>query len=332
MIYSLRSFLLVTVLSLGFCSAQRPSPRRSPSYPWFPFAWYSEQINGKLVEKLAILVPVKVNDLRGNFVMQFDLGSDATTVYENTVAPYFANHTQLYALVDTAQHGLSDSGLRSYRTRGLALTLGPLRIPHPRLTAKFGDPVSPDSLYTTSQKLAGTIGGDIFAGKVLVIDYPHQRMCVLDSMDAYWRTRTRFVTSQVKENRFTIPLTIGQRTYRALFDTGSSLFALDTDEAQWKGLVKPGARVDSMLVNSWGKQVPYYGAPMRANAYLGSLQLPPAHAWFTRDPRHLAFAQAERIDGITGNALFVNDIIVLDFKQHRFGVVKHQRTETKKKG
>ncbi|RFP67066.1 hypothetical protein D0N36_00850 [Hymenobacter lapidiphilus] len=260
--------------------------------------------------------------MQANFAAQFDLGSDATLLYGDALKNYFATRAQLYALLDTTRRGMSDSGIRNYGTTGLPVAFGPTQVARPLFMAGYGDEVPVDSLHTKSQKLVGTIGGDFVVGKVLVIDYPQQRMCVLDSVDAYWQARTSFVTSQVRNNRMHIPLTIEQRTYWVLFDTGSSLFTLTTDEQTWRGIAQPGPPTDTLVVNSWGKPVAYYAAPAQSAVYLGTHQVPPAKAWFTRDQRHLEFMKAAEIEGLTGNALFQNDVIVLDFKRSRFGVVK----------
>lgn len=293
-----------------------------PGVAWFPFKWYGEKVDGKYFDKLAICLPVRVQELRGNFIAQFDLGSDATLLYEETLKNYFPSHRQLYALLDTTQRGTNDSGNHNYVTRGLPLHLGTLLIAHPRLLAGQGEVVSPDSLYSSSEKLVGTVGGDFLKNKVLVIDFPGRRMAVLDSVDAAWRARTTFVTARVRNSRFQIPLTINKRTYWALFDTGSSLFAFNTDLATWRGLVSRPVATDSLHVNSWGKQVAFYGAPLRDEVYLGRTKLPRATAWYTRDARTLAFIKAEHIDAITGNAFFFHNTVVLDFQHGRFGVVK----------
>ena len=267
-------------------------------------------------------MPVKVKDLNANFIAQFDLGSDATFLYGNSIRNYFATPAQLYAQVDTSRSGMTDSGTRNYHTTGLPVTFGATRVAHPLLLDKFGDEVPLDSLYTKSPKSVGTIGADFVAGKVLVIDYPQQRMCVLDSVDAYWRAKTTFVASRVSNNTMHIPLTIAQQKYWVLFDTGSSLFSFTSDEQTWRGLAQPGPPADTLAVNSWGKQVAFYGAPMQPRVYLGSYLLPPAMAWFTRDQRQLKFMKATKVEGITGNALFQDNVVVLDFKGRRFGIVK----------
>ena len=306
---------------LGACAAPRASSRLPATYSWFPFTWHTAKLKGKKYQ-FAILVPVKIKGLQANFVTQFDLGSDATVLYENTLKNYFSTRSQLYAAVDTTHRGTTDTGTTHYHTTGLPLNFGGAQVAHPLLYAKYGNAVPLDSLHTNSKKLVGSIGGDFLAGKVLVIDYPQQRMCVLDSVDAYWRAKTRFVGSRVKNNRMQIPLTVKQHTYWVAFDTGASLFPFTTDEQTWRGLVRPGPPTDTLVVGSWGKQVPFYAAPVQAPVYLGTYQLPTAQAWFTRDQRHVDFLKAEHIEAITGNAFFQNSIVVLDFKQSKFGVVK----------
>ena len=321
--------LLLLAFLLTACSTPRNAPLSAPPYPWFPFTWYRTTIAGKPFDKVAIIVPIKINDLPGNLVTQFDLGSGTTFLYEDAIKNYFASRAQLYAHVDTTQRGTTDAGHVHYATRGLPFTFGGAVVPAPRLMARHGDPVPLDSLRSPSPKPVGTIGADFLDRKVLVIDYPRRRMCVLDSVDAYWRARTTFVAGRVKDNRFSIPITVNHRTYWALFDTGASLFPLSTDYATWQNLVLPGATVDTLKVNSWGEQVPFYGAPMQHDAYLGNVRLPKSKAWFTRSQRHLDFNKSERVDALTGNAFFLENVVVLDFAHALFGVVNQHVASSK---
>lgn len=312
-----------TAFCLCACSAHRSTPGAGPSYPWFPFKWYSTTIEGKPFDKVAIIVPTKVADVKGNFIAQFDLGSDATMLYEGALKNYFASRAQLYARVDTTRRGVNDGGVVNYGTTGLPLVMGGNTISRPLLMTEYGSPVPPDSLYTASDKLIGTIGSDFLKGRILVIDYPQRRMCVLDSLDRYWRANTTFVPSRLENGRFHLPITVNQRTYWAAFDTGASLFPLSTDYQTWQELVGIGlVPTDTISANSWGEKVAFYGAPMQADAYLGSIKLPMSKAWFNRNQRLADFNKSQHVDALTGNAFFLNNVLVLDFKQNRFGVSK----------
>ena len=321
-----RRFLVALLASfsllLGACSVHKNLLTPAAPYPWFPFKWYSTTIGGKVFDKVAIIVPVKVADIKSHFIAQFDLGSDATLLYEDALKNYFASRAQLYARVDTVRRGVNDNGVVNYGTTGLPLTMGAGAIPRPLLMTRYGEAVPPDSLYTASDKLVGTIGADFLKNKVLVIDYPQRRMCVLDSVDRYWRAKTTFVPSRLVNGRFHLPITVGARTFWAAFDTGASLFPLSTDYETWRALVGSPATVDTLTASSWGTQVPFYGAPIRADAYLGSVKLPQAKAYFNSNQRLLDFNKSQQVDALTGNAFFLANIVVLDFQQNRFGVVR----------
>lgn len=323
MLLTFRRLLLAASVALGGCTTQKNAvPATPPAYPWFSFTWATATVDGKKLDKVAIVVPVKINDLKGNFVTQFDLGSDATLLYENALKSYFPSRKHLYALVDTTRRGVNDNGVVNFGTTGLPVTMGGAAIPHPLLMVGYGDMVPKDSLYTSSEKLIGSIGSDFLAGKVLIIDYPQRRMCVLDSVNAYWRGRTTFVASRVKNGRMHIPITIGPRTYWTLFDTGASIFPLSTDYAIWQSLTGTASVTDSIRGSSWGEMVSFYGAPMQQDAYLGTQRLPRSVAWFNRNPRLNAFNKAAEIDALMGNAFFINNTVVVDFKRQQFGVVK----------
>jgi hypothetical protein len=313
--------ILLIALSLCACISQRAAVPAGPDYPWVRFIWHSVQLEGRTFEKAAMLVPVQLHDLRGNFITQFNLGSDGTSLYENTLRNYFATRAQLYAAVDTTHRLVSDAGQLSHPTTGLPLRFGATTIAHPVLTRGEGELVPPDSLRSASPKVVGTIGADFLKGKVLVIDYPHQRMCVLDSVDAYWRARTTFVASRKRKGHLHIPLTINQRTYWTLFDTGASLFPISTDEQTWK---KSGGnrRADGYHAGSLlGRTGDLLWAPVQADVYLGTTKLPRGHAWFNRHKRLLDFNAQEQIAALTGSVFFSHNIIVLDYQRNRFGVV-----------
>ncbi|SNR97733.1 hypothetical protein [Hymenobacter mucosus] len=91
------SYLLLVIFLFTACTTPRSTRQSAPVYPWFPFTWYRATIAGRSFDKAAIMVPVKINDLPGNFVTQFDLGSGTTFLYEETIKSYFPSRTQLYA-------------------------------------------------------------------------------------------------------------------------------------------------------------------------------------------------------------------------------------------
>ena len=52
---------------------------------WIPFQWHGDSIGNKYFDKLAIVVPVKIDNLPYNFGMQLDLGAVETMFYEKNI-------------------------------------------------------------------------------------------------------------------------------------------------------------------------------------------------------------------------------------------------------
>jgi hypothetical protein len=70
------TFLLISATSFG----QKPD--------WIPFNWEGDSVSGKYFDKLAITIPVTLNNLPNKFKMQFDLGATVTVIYGNSIKPY----------------------------------------------------------------------------------------------------------------------------------------------------------------------------------------------------------------------------------------------------
>jgi hypothetical protein len=43
---------------------------------WIPFKWVGENLSGKYFDKVAMVIPVTIDDLPYKFNMQFDLGGN----------------------------------------------------------------------------------------------------------------------------------------------------------------------------------------------------------------------------------------------------------------
>ncbi|MCT2560618.1 retropepsin-like domain-containing protein [Chryseobacterium herbae] len=306
--------------ALTSCTAANKNISSADSYSWFPFSWYAAKISGKNFDKVAMLVPVKVNDLNADFTLQFDLGSDATLIYGNTIDSYYKESDIKNFIIESSK-STDNGGKNVYKTKGLIYHLGKLSKDNLVYKADYGDKIVKDSLFTKKPKHIGTLGADMFNNKILIIDYPNKRMCVLDSLDSHWKKVATFVDAKSNNGRLHIPLTIAGKTHWFLFDTGASLFPINTNKELWTSLVDQTAKTDTIIANSWGEKVKFYGRPIKEKVYLGKRKLENDYAWYNDNKRLQEFNKAEQVDGLTGNAFFVNNIVVLDFKNKKFGVV-----------
>lgn len=303
-------------------TAARAQTKDSGAYRWIDFQWMGATIDGKSFPKAAIFLPVQIDGLNGTFMAQFDLGADITELYGNALKNYYSDRAALLQQLDTVNKGVSDGGVTMYPVKGLGASTGGYPLGRMYYAEGFGDEIPKDSLFTVTSKLIGTIGASFVKDKVLVIDYPNHRMCVLDTLDGYWSARTTFVEGRVRKGRIQVPLTIGGKIEWVLYDTGASIFPLWVGKKLWSSMVDPKAKVDSMMIPSWGEQVRCYGAQMGAQVFLSSYRLPRAELWYSDSKRLNSFNEEEGIAGLTGNAYFLGKTIVIDFKNMRFGVLR----------
>ena len=164
----------------------------------------------------------------------------------------------------------------------------------------------------------GTIGPDIFQGKVLIIDYPHKRLCVVDKLPKEF-AKVSFQPFKLKNGRIKIPLRINNVQEDLLFDTGSSLFSLLTTKQRAMATATDVVK-DSIQTSSWGKYYYVYGRSTKGNIFFGNKRLSESLVFYDNLNTFDKFYNEENIWGITGNAYFLNNTVIIDYKNKLFGV------------
>jgi hypothetical protein len=279
--------------------------------PWIPFTWADG--------KSAMLVPVTLDNLPHKLEMQLDLGAVTTMVYGKSLAPYLTRYSALQAKFDTTQ-SLYIQSQKNGKLLGVDLRLGEVDFGSRNLGffKNFGDSLTAEALAATKPVHVGTIAPDLFQNRVLVIDYPHQRLCVTDQVPAEYAKAT-FQPFKLKRGRIKIPLQIAGQTEDLLFDTGSSLFALLTTRARALAATN-GAIRDSIKTSTWGKEYYVYGRRPSSRIYFGKQRL--AKTLVFADNLHTfdKFFANEDMWGVTGNAFFWHNTVIIDYQNQVFGV------------
>jgi len=185
----------------------------------------------------------------------------------------------------------------------------------------FGDTLTLDSIHTNTIKHVGTIAPDLFQNKILVIDYPNKRLCVLDELPKRFLKGMSFVDFKIRKGRIKIPFQINNKEQDLLFDTGASLFPLFTTIHNINDVSDENQAIaDSLLISTWGEYYHVFGKETITEVKLGNRVLPPTKAYFTDRNDMINFFKEEEIWGSTGNAYFLNNMVVIDYKNKRFGV------------
>lgn len=280
---------------------------------WIPFYWVSDSFNHRYFEKTAMFVPATIDDLPFRFSFQFDLGSDLTMIYGRNAEAIGAASPAWQK-----KSGRLKSPLQFWNhnrsIKNITIHFGPVAATSPDCLLKknFGstiditDPESPDPI--------GTIGADLFRNKCLLIDYPHERFAILDkvpdSLVAFMKP-----VSLDKAGRVLLPILLNGKEHRVLFDNGSSLFPLLVTDDKIN-LFSPGDVVDSITIQSWGTMHTVVGRTLKDSFSLAGQSLKGQRVYVD----YRKEARTDQFDGIAGNALFWEKLVIIDFAGKRFGV------------
>lgn len=292
---------------------------------WINFSWKSGVSNGKLLEKSAMIIPMRINDIPYAFDAQFDLGAVSTMIYGNTFAPYLAQDPALQKQINSDKTVMIEGKTYPY-FEGISIYLDKVEFPNQSvaLFKDFGDVMTADSIDTPTTKHIGTVAADFFNTKILVIDYVNQRLCSIEELPAEWTENIDLVDIEYIEgnNWIILPLQVGDNVHKVVFDTGSSLFPLVSSASKIAQISDVSKFADSMIVSSWGVEETVYGYTPEVNISLGGNKFAPLPVYTSQglDDETL---DAAGFWGIVGNRYFLNNVIVIDYKNKKFGILNN---------
>ncbi|HEX8314529.1 MAG TPA: hypothetical protein VF609_06040 [Flavisolibacter sp.] len=289
------------------------SLRNDKEIPWARFYWGGADLNGKRYDRMYMFVPVKIEGLPYNFSLQFDLGDPYTELYEKNMQSVFIRHPRMQdqyrRLKGPLQFWNSNKSFKN-----LSVEAGDIRLFSENCVVKsgYGDMLSIRSADDTLH--LGTLGADAFQNKVLIIDYPNQRFAICESLpEAY---KTAFVDMEFGSDRkIIIPMSFRGKQFRVTFDNGSSMFPLIT-QARYIDRFSTGANVDTVRISSWGQYHNVTGRLMKDSFDLAGQRFANVLVY----ANHSGYGMDTKTDAMTGNALFWVKVVVIDFKNRKFGV------------
>ncbi|QHN04478.1 hypothetical protein FTO74_14730 [Granulicella sp. WH15] len=182
--------------------------------------------------------------------------------------------------------------------------------------------------------LQGSVGLDILVGHTFVIDFPRQRICLMnraDLPDALNRAAD-WIPAQIRDGKLFLSAELnGQKLPDLIYDSGDSPDELSVDFDLWKAATNLKGAEDTathQVDQIWGKEVESVTAKSTGDLRLGQhtyshpvLSTTPSRPNFFRDNVFGA-------SGSLGNALFFSSIVILDLGSHpQFGVVSPSSTE-----
>lgn len=285
----------------------------SQDISWAKFEWSNGEINGKYFEKTAMLIPCKIDGIPNIVTFQFDLGANLTGVYENSLSSFYSKTKSLKKKTKKIRSKILFWDKDKY-FEDLVINFGNYTASNKTayIYGDFGEKVQIKNPNDTIH--IGTIGSDIFKDKVLIIDYPKKLFAVCNSIPELYNVNLVDIELDPYE-RVILPMKIKDKNYRIMFDNGSSIFPLIT-KAKNISNFSSSPDIDTIQISSWGKIHGVTGKMINETFQLAGQNFTNAKIY----ANHSGLGIDDETDGMTGNALFWDRTIIIDFKNKKFGV------------
>lgn len=276
------------------------------------FCWVSGKIGNRTFEYGAIYISVSINGIN-NLPFQFDLGANQTLVYENPLKNFPELHNKLEIIDGDA------NGMEIFKLDSLDLSFGGYSFQDYTSygLVDYGSKINNNIKPCENEGHFGSIGADLFQNKILVIDFKNQNFKLLDKLDKSQQSQFEFVNTEVSNNFMIIPIKIDEKTYKFIYDSGSSIFPILTSSKIAEQIAEKEIN-DSLNISNFQNAVKVYSKSIKANPNFGKLDLGKNNIWYSKED-YYQFNEKD-YDGVIGNIMFLDKVICIDFKNKKFGI------------
>jgi hypothetical protein len=301
--------LLIAQTSFSQTAIHSPGSSTPSSGPYtIPIIWEGDSLGGRWNPHAALLLPISLKGSPRVYYMQFDLGVPYTLFYKDQLESLSKRYPEsLSPAVDTIL--------------SIDLIIGSMNKTFKSVPVK-SFPSSIAQGEGEQMLIIGTLGADWISDKVLIFDYPHGQIILSDMEPANFSPPVhRFYFAG---GRIFFPATIGEKQTLIYFDTGSSAFELLTDTASWRRMAKNNCVPISYPVGSWGKLMTAHTVQSSDSIGMAGLRIPVRRVTFIEgaDTAQATMMQKMGIGAVSGNALFLDYILILDMRLQLFSLAR----------
>lgn len=315
------SLLIMIIVSLVLmnCNSTKSITNNNNTIDWIPFQWSPAIIDNDTLKYGSMEIQGKIKGLDKTVGFQFDLGAVISVIYEIPLKQIIKDSTQFPFDVDWSKK-INFSGIEAYSIKNLTIKNGDYTFKNltPGILKNYG------GTEDTEISHIGTIGLDAVKNKYLIIDYKKQKLGITDSLSKQLSEKIQFINFENTEIKQTVfKIDINTKKYNVVFDTGSSSWPIITDEDKFNELLGNSKNiVDSIKVSSWGKEEYFYKSPINSNLKIAYKSFNVSNAYYFKENETSKWLYDNDITAVIGNTLFLDKIIVIDYKNKRFGILK----------
>ncbi len=276
------------------------------------FVWKADSTAQPVEPRAALLLAIRLPGCPRRCYVQFDTGAPSSVFYGPPLAALAARYPDMRQALRLRADTLHD--LRFGLGTGQVLA-------HRMHTLAYGAHALPAD--TAAPFLVGTLGTDVLADRVLVLDYRRHGFSLLAQVPDSLAKRAAFVPLAFEGRRLVLSTAVAGQPRQLLFDSGSSAFALLTSPATWQRLAQPSAPARTDTVNSFGRPLIAHTVATAAALQVGPASVPLQTVTYIENVTLLQqlLMRFSGMGGMLGNRPFSQQTIIVDVGHQRFGLL-----------
>lgn len=269
-----------------------------------PIAWESNEVS----PMAALLLPVRLAGIPDTFYMQLDFGSPLTLFYCTPLTAIQQKYPGKAELSPGSPVLKSD-----FHLGNMHVTSGDFKI------LNYGEDI--DWRTTGRRYIIGTIGTDLLEKRVTIMDFRNNTCSFFGGIPSRESGRP-FETFEFNKRRILLPAKIGEEEVTLLYDSGTSAFELVTSKSNWERYKKENAKAQIDEANSWGNSLQTFTAESNKELTFGRTRVPLRNVTYIEGTSFLQqmLMRFSGMEGMTGNQLFKDRVVILDCASRRFAV------------
>lgn len=277
------------------------------------FEWQNFELNGTKYKHGAMFLPVHLDSINREFKMQFDLGLNVSGIYENPLDTIISKYPYLK---DKIKIGKDYEVIRTNIKIGSYIS----SVDSLFIFKEYGEKKNYSELF-----IIGSIGANEIEKKILIIDFKNTTLKILKDSTLLDNNKFDFVPLEYKYGKIFIPLTINGKTYNYVYDTGASITPITTIDKDFFTKTNDNTtKLDTVKLNSWGKLATFIKTEIKVPIQIGKMNLKTENKsiFYTEDQKIIETFNKVGVKGLVGNDFFINDVIVIDLINNKFGIKK----------
>ena len=275
------------------------------------FQWQKLKQGGITINHGAILIPVTLEGIDKTFKMQLDLGINHNVIYGDTLAAITSAYPELQ---NNIQHR---DGYEVFYNR--------IQFSNHQLAKE--DSLLVRENFGKSENLKdfdiiGTLGANEIKNKILLIDFRSQQLVITNKLEDWEEDTFSFTPLSFKNNQLYLDLIAAGNKHAFVYSTQASLFPLATIDANLFKNITEAKNSETKQLKSWGEEISFAVSDITTKIRIANVNLPINNkkAFFTDAKKVSEVLKTENIKGVIGSDLFMNNTIMIDLVNNRFGI------------